>query len=1121
MSAVEPLAQLLETAFSPDELRDWLHDREGFLFFQALPDEDARLYAEAAASLARRKRADAGFFEALREERPALGVAIAQVAGDFGLLLSGRAPAGAGLMRGEGLASPEPDFSDPGTQGLSIQLEALYDKREQAVIAGADAHDIDARIRELRRQVRHGPHLHAGEFLDDGRFKLIETIGRGGWGTVWKAYDRREHELVAVKVLHGHWSGERSRRERFARGAAAMAQLQHRGVVRVLREASEEGGFHFFVMELLRGGDLYRAVKAKAFDRARCLEAVLLVGEALSEAHERGLVHRDVKPHNILLDSRGRARLTDFDLVKDFDYSGSHTGSAMGTYRYAAPELLENAKDADARADIYGLGMTAAFCLARKDPPREAVNDPVGFVQTLEVGAGLRAALAQAVAYEADARWPSMAEFCAALELAKGDLERRPERSERLALLEALVARRDAGEAVDIELSEIVTELDGGWSLALAPGLRTLRALPPQPFGEVLSDEDHPRALLRFPAAQLAAPGALGARDEGAEALRRMTGDRDARRWIPDFEAQDPDASGWWFEWSGRTGAAPLAGAQAEDWREAVRWARRLCELAEDALSAGVEALPLRPGNLLRVGSGLILLHPFLPPASLIEPEDGDGEAGFAPPEGAGEAGYVYRIGRVLYATLLGQSPPLPGQGDPWQDDLQGFPEPVQQLVFKATALRPEDRYASLRALREALEDAARWSPPITERPQIPVETVPQTPAWWRQSRSWAAMLLVGVVAGGVWYQSAFHVDPSGDAFEDQIAAARVYVEEIEEAEQRAVDAESRRALLAQQAFALEAHLEAVKPIADEDADLAEVVSGAESRLLAVRVESHQLEEVAKTSLGFADSRRVAWQDLEREVQEEAEGAVALPAPKARPDSGFTPRPPAALAETLASPEGWPEMRVVEGAHTRRLDVPVSLPRFAVSASPITRGQYGELMWPRGSTMPNADEPVEDLSFCDALRFANRLSERDHRPPAYRGVPLQGCGAVERITVDRSGGGYRLLSWDEVEALRAVDGLDCVGAWVWGPPEDRARAWPAEEAADTPEGRLCVAGPPEAPAPTGPRTYVVQRGDTLGGLAFRFYGDASRWPEIKRANQDKLRGRSVLQAGMELVIPDE
>lgn len=313
-----------------------------------------------------------------------------------------------------------PQFLNEEIRRLSEQLEAARARKLALKSRGFSTAEVDGEILNLRRQIREGGQLRAGDALGEGRYLLLEKIGRGGFAVVWKAHDRERDELVAIKVLHADVASDQTRRERFFRGARAMAELQHDAVVRVLEPHGEDGGYHYFVMELVEGPNLHEAVLAKQLAKDDVLPLILRAAAALAEAHAKGMVHRDVKPANILLGRAGDAKLTDFDLVQAADTTGGTRTGALGTFIYAAPELLDHPQNADARADVYGLGMTTLFALYGRELPRSAF----GASETAKLVDGLshhprslRDILRRAVAWDANARLRSIAEFCSALRL--------------------------------------------------------------------------------------------------------------------------------------------------------------------------------------------------------------------------------------------------------------------------------------------------------------------------------------------------------------------------------------------------------------------------------------------------------------------------------------------------------------------------------------------------------------------------------------------------------------------------------------------------------------------------------------------------------------------------------
>ncbi|MEM9455420.1 MAG: protein kinase [Myxococcota bacterium] len=297
------------------------------------------------------------------------------------------------------------------TNSLAALLKAAYERRAELKIAGKDTTKVNTEILELRRKQRHGPTLHIGEFMADGRFRLIKVIGRGGFARIWKAYDQNTDRFVAIKVLHGQFVEDASRRERLFRGARRMATLQHPNVVQVLVPNGEEQGFYYYVMEYLAGGDLHRAIIEKRLDVDKALGIIEEIAGALEAAHQQGLVHRDVKPQNILLREDGTPVLSDFDLVQAQDTTGGTRTGALGTVLYAAPEQNEDASQVDHRAEIYSLGMTAVFCVYGKKLPNRAMYRLESFLARLKCNDYLRTVLQRAVALEPDDRFESMAIF--------------------------------------------------------------------------------------------------------------------------------------------------------------------------------------------------------------------------------------------------------------------------------------------------------------------------------------------------------------------------------------------------------------------------------------------------------------------------------------------------------------------------------------------------------------------------------------------------------------------------------------------------------------------------------------------------------------------------------------
>jgi serine/threonine-protein kinase len=202
-------------------------------------------------------------------------------------------------------------------------------------------------------------------------YRLGERLGRGGMGVVYRAEHLRLGRPAAVKVVLPELADDPDFRARFEREARIAATLEHPHVVAVY-DAGEAQGTLYLAMQLIEGGDLAAELRARGtLEPERALRLCEQVAEALDAAHARGLVHRDVKPANILLDHQG-AYLSDFGLVKHGEAT-TRTGNVVGTIHYAAPEQIEG-RELDGRADQYALACILHQCLSGA-PPFERDSD--------------------------------------------------------------------------------------------------------------------------------------------------------------------------------------------------------------------------------------------------------------------------------------------------------------------------------------------------------------------------------------------------------------------------------------------------------------------------------------------------------------------------------------------------------------------------------------------------------------------------------------------------------------------------------------------------------------------------------------------------------------------------
>ena len=191
------------------------------------------------------------------------------------------------------------------------------------------------------------------------QLEILECLGRGGMGVVYKARQKTLNRFVALKLLAPERVHDGKFAERFAREAQALAALNHPNIVTIY-DFGQAGGFYFLLMEFVDGVNLRHLLRTQKFTPEEALAIVPPICEALQYAHDRGIVHRDIKPENLLLDKEGRVKIADFGVAKMLNAEGADAGLAesqpAGTPQYMAPEQKEH-KPTDHRTDIYSLGM--------------------------------------------------------------------------------------------------------------------------------------------------------------------------------------------------------------------------------------------------------------------------------------------------------------------------------------------------------------------------------------------------------------------------------------------------------------------------------------------------------------------------------------------------------------------------------------------------------------------------------------------------------------------------------------------------------------------------------------------------------------------------------------------
>jgi eukaryotic-like serine/threonine-protein kinase len=362
--------------------------------------------------------------------------------------------------------------------------------------------------------------MSAGDVIA-GRYELLELVGTGGMSSVWRSHDRLLDRVVAIKILHEQFTADAEYVERFRREARAVAQLSHPNIVTVIDRGEDEGR-QFIVFEYIEGENLKDAIeRAGRLPVRDALTLTLQMARALAFAHDRGLVHRDVKPQNVLLTEDGRAKMTDFGIARSIDVDGvTVTGTVLGTSEYIAPEQAQGRR-VDALTDVYSIGVVLYELLTGTVPfegenfvaiALRHVNEPPSSVleRRPDVPPRVATAVERAMAKRPEQRFQSMGELASELETALAELDpssehatmiarppaappkRRRRRRRRAGFLWPVAAVLAVFTVAGLAAFGVVALRDGDGPSAATPPIQLTAIADRDPFGD---DTEHPERL--------------------------------------------------------------------------------------------------------------------------------------------------------------------------------------------------------------------------------------------------------------------------------------------------------------------------------------------------------------------------------------------------------------------------------------------------------------------------------------------------------------------------------------------------------------------------------------------------------------------------------------------------
>jgi serine/threonine protein kinase len=357
--------------------------------------------------------------------------------------------------------------------GLVTRSEVDYCREQQKQASDPNARSLsDLLIEHNFLTVNQAKRVR--QVVVDGRsskipgYELMKEVGKGAMAKVYRARQNSLDRIVAIKILPRKMSENRDFVERFYKEGKAAARLSHNNIVQAIDVAESPDGLHYFVMEFVEGKTLYDlmapppAGEGKSFSEAEALDIGIQMADALAHAHLRGLIHRDVKPKNIILTPQGVAKLTDLGLAREMDdkkTAENEQGKAYGTPYYISPEQIRGDLDIDFRADIYSLGATLYHVVTGRPPfegetPAAVMHQhlkqplvPADHVNTA-LSAGVGEIIDVAMAKRREDRYQSTEQMLEDLRLVRAGEQ--PKFARRVVDLESLAKIEETGKTVDL-----------------------------------------------------------------------------------------------------------------------------------------------------------------------------------------------------------------------------------------------------------------------------------------------------------------------------------------------------------------------------------------------------------------------------------------------------------------------------------------------------------------------------------------------------------------------------------------------------------------------------------------------------------------------------------------------